>query len=419
MTRTHPRAWIGALIGALTLGLLGMAPTVATAETGAQTYCANYGDTTAVTLCEIQYNAGYAARSRLPPPATGFDPTADQQAWDAATAMGTPASYAAYVSGWQQGVTWIDNRIASMNNQINALCPVLPDPSWIPGCIANAKWWLGVYTDARPTAVANAQVANNRAAEIYATFTPRSDGVDAAFKPPNVTVADGSNGIVDGKAQVTISVDGSRFTWREGVGGFTVFATPPQPTPTPTPTPAPAAKAFAKAFAPTISGTVKVGKVLTAKVLTWSPKASFSYQWLRNGTAITGATTSKYTLSGADYKARISVKLTGTRSGYTATSKVSKATKSVKIATMSRGKVKITGTTKVGNVLTAKTYSKWSSGVAFTYQWYRGKTRIPGATTKTYTLTVADHSKKIKVKVTASKTGYLKRSVTSKAAKIS
>jgi hypothetical protein len=182
----------------------------------------------------------------------------------------------------------------------------------------------------------------------------------------------------------------------------------------------PSAKPFKTAL-PKISGAAKVGKTLKAasNAKKWSPRpSSVAYQWMRDGAAISGATKYSYKLVAADYRAKITVKVTGSKSGYTSATRTSKATKAVKAGTMSKGKVKIVGSRKVGNTLTAQTW-KWSSGTTFGYQWYRGKARILGATTKTYTLAVADHSKKIKVKVTAIKTGYLKRSVTSKAAKIS
>ena len=54
------------------------------------------------------------------------------------------------------------------------------------------------------------------------------------------------------------------------------------------------------------------------------------------------------------------------------------------------GTVSITGVTKYGNVLTADisglTYTPTTTSDVPTYQWYRGNTVIPGATSSTYTL---------------------------------
>ncbi|CAM3485539.1 carboxypeptidase regulatory-like domain-containing protein [Nocardioides dubius] len=81
---------------------------------------------------------------------------------------------------------------------------------------------------------------------------------------------------------------------------------------------------------PKITGTAKVGKVLTAKPGTWSPKPSFSYQWLRNGKAIKGAKKAKYKLAKKDRGKRISVKVTGKKANYATVTKTSKRTAKVK-----------------------------------------------------------------------------------------
>lgn len=180
-----------------------------------------------------------------------------------------------------------------------------------------------------------------------------------------------------------------------------------------TPTP-PALTSFSKTRAPTISGTAKVGKTLKVHVKAWSPKTtSRTYQWYRSGVLIEGATHSSYKLVGLDYKKKITVKVTGTRSGYTPTSRTSKATKSVKVATQPRGRVRVVGTLKVGQTVSAKT-SRWSSTAVLHYQWYRSGHKIVGATDKTYMLTALDKGKKLKVKVTATKLGYKTTSRTSK-----
>ena len=54
-----------------------------------------------------------------------------------------------------------------------------------------------------------------------------------------------------------------------------------------------------------------------------------SYQWLRDGAAIKGATSSTYTLVKADKGARLTVKVKGSKSGFTSVSKTSKETAKV------------------------------------------------------------------------------------------
>lgn len=68
------------------------------------------------------------------------------------------------------------------------------------------------------------------------------------------------------------------------------------------------------AVTPTISGTAQVGKTLTANAGSWEPSpVTLSYQWLRDGVAISSATTSTYTLVNVDIGTKISVKVTGSK----------------------------------------------------------------------------------------------------------
>ena len=164
---------------------------------------------------------------------------------------------------------------------------------------------------------------------------------------------------------------------------------------------------------PTISGTARVGSTLTAKAGTWSPSpVKLSYRWYRSGASISGATKSTYTLTSADRGKKITVKVTGSKSGYVSVAKTSAATKTVASGTLKTSTPKISGTVKVGKKLTAKR-GTWTSGVTFSYQWYRSGSKIKGATKSTYKLTSASKGKKITVKVTGSKSGYTKVTKTS------
>ena len=79
---------------------------------------------------------------------------------------------------------------------------------------------------------------------------------------------------------------------------------------------------------PKITGTVKVGKKLTAKPGTWKPSGvKLSYQWLRNGKPIKGATKAKYKLTKKDRKKKVSVQVTATAPGQAPAVATSKAKK--------------------------------------------------------------------------------------------
>ena len=158
----------------------------------------------------------------------------------------------------------------------------------------------------------------------------------------------------------------------------------------------------------TVSGTTKVGSLLTAHAGTWGPGAvTLAHQWYRTGVLISGATAATYTLAGADAGKTMSVTVTGSRLGYASASKTSSATAAVAAGTLSTVTPTITGTKKVGYTLTANPGTWGPATVTLKYQWYRSGVLITGATANTYKLAAADLAKTMTVKVTGSKTGYI------------
>ncbi|WP_324786598.1 hypothetical protein [Streptomyces sp. H51] len=79
--------------------------------------------------------------------------------------------------------------------------------------------------------------------------------------------------------------------------------------------------------APTVSGTAKVGSILTAKNGSWSVKpTACTYQWYRGSTAISHATAATYKLTSADKGHKIKVRVKGTRTSFTSGTAYSAAT---------------------------------------------------------------------------------------------
>jgi len=82
---------------------------------------------------------------------------------------------------------------------------------------------------------------------------------------------------------------------------------------------------------PVISGKAKVGKTLKAKPGTWGPApVTVRYQWYANGKKISKATKSSYKIAKKYKGKKITVAVTGVKSGYTTVIKKSKATAKVK-----------------------------------------------------------------------------------------
>ena len=173
------------------------------------------------------------------------------------------------------------------------------------------------------------------------------------------------------------------------------------------------AKGTLTSVAPTISGTVKVGSTLTVSRGKWTSGTTFKYQWYASGKAIKGATSTTFVLTADQLGEPITVKVTGSKDGYTTVSKTSAKTSVVAKGALTTATPTISGTAKVGSALTAKP-GKWTAGTKFTYQWLADGKAIKGATKKTYTLTATEKGKVIAVKVTGTKTGYTTSSKTSK-----
>jgi hypothetical protein len=176
---------------------------------------------------------------------------------------------------------------------------------------------------------------------------------------------------------------------------------------------------FSVAPTPTISGTLKVGSTLTAAAGTWTPAPStLTYQWRRNGVAISGATARTYKLVTADAATTVTVTVTAKRSGYTTASRTSATKKIAGFSFTAAPTPTISGTARVGYTLTA-TAGTWSPRPAsLAYQWKRNGLAIPGATGAQYKLVRADAGTSITVTTTAKKTGYNATSRTSSSKRV-
>ena len=168
---------------------------------------------------------------------------------------------------------------------------------------------------------------------------------------------------------------------------------------------------------PSIAGTPKVGSRLTAQSGIWAPTgATFDYQWLANGVAISGARATTYALTPRDLGSRISVKVSATKVGFTSGTARSAAT-----AVVARGVIvssrlpAIRGTARVGKTLTVSKGTWAPAGVVLKYKWYAGTKAITGGSKAKLKLTRATKGKKIFVKVTAAKPGYSTLTVRTKA----
>jgi hypothetical protein len=159
------------------------------------------------------------------------------------------------------------------------------------------------------------------------------------------------------------------------------------------------------AATPTITGQVAVGSTVSAEPGTWTPTADFSYQWLADGTAISGATAKTFTIPASLASKSVSVQVTGAASGYTSLTKTSAGYRVAKASFAKQAKPVIKGKAVRNKRLSVKV-GTWSPTPAISYRWYANGKAIKGATSGSLKLTKSLVGKRITVKVTATKAGY-------------
>ncbi|WP_228511832.1 sialate O-acetylesterase [Clavibacter sp. VKM Ac-2872] len=203
-----------------------------------------------------------------------------------------------------------------------------------------------------------------------------------------------------------------------------VVATPVTPPP-----PAPAIP-FEATTAPVIQGSPVAGSPLRVETPAWTPEATaYSYAWARDGVTVLGATDATYTVRRTDAGSRITVTVTGTRSGYKATSRTSDPTAAAVDALdvppaepapspddqpfTDAPTPTITGDASVGSTLTAETPAWTPEATTLIYVWQRNGVVVPGRTASTYVPAPRDAGSQITVTVTGRADGYAPTSRTS------
>lgn len=162
---------------------------------------------------------------------------------------------------------------------------------------------------------------------------------------------------------------------------------------------------FVASPTPTLSGSGAVGTQLEAVAGAWAPSADVSYLWFRNGSAISNATASIYTVTAADAGQALRVRVRASKPGYATLERYSKETLGRDGAFSVTPTPGTTGAVRVGNRVSALP-GTWIPAAALGYQWYRNGSAIPGATSSSYVPTSADRGGKLKVRVTGSTVGY-------------
>ena len=179
-----------------------------------------------------------------------------------------------------------------------------------------------------------------------------------------------------------------------------------------TPIVATSEEAPALVTSPVVTGTTRVGQVLSTSTGTWTgaPTPTYTYAWERCAAStcsyVSGATSSTYTLTDADYGDTLRSVVTAQNSKGTSSGDSLESGTIAGLGPSDTGAPTISGTAVVGSTLTATTGTwggyptptyayQWESCVAFTCS------TISGATSSTYVLGGSDYGKEVIVAVTA------------------
>ena len=157
---------------------------------------------------------------------------------------------------------------------------------------------------------------------------------------------------------------------------------------------------------PTISGTKRVGSVLTASTGSWKPApSSYAYQWFSGGKAVSGATDQTFTPRASDLAGKVTVKVTARRASFPAAAATSSAV-TVAAGRFTTSVPTVTGSPTVDSTLTAARASWSPVAKRTTYQWFADGQAIDGATGKTLTLAPDQVDQTITVAIEGTRPGY-------------
>ena len=162
---------------------------------------------------------------------------------------------------------------------------------------------------------------------------------------------------------------------------------------------------------PLIVGSGEVGTSLTVNPGTWDSGVQLSYQWLKSGVPVPNANSSEYLVAPSDLGSRISVSVSGVKSGFASVDRVSAAVSVTEAAMVLSPKPLIMGRGVdrgygvVGTSLSVNP-GTWDSGVQLFYQWLKNGTPIVGEVGSEYLVAPSDLGSMISITVYGVRSGF-------------
>jgi hypothetical protein len=171
---------------------------------------------------------------------------------------------------------------------------------------------------------------------------------------------------------------------------------------------------FSMSARPEFSGISKVGSRLQASSGDFSPAGYVSYQWLRDGNQIDGATSDSYVLTASDYQHSVAVEVTVGLAGFETRTETSDSALVGRGAFAQTPSLSVEGSASIGSTVDAKV-SNLAEGTSVSYQWLLDGQVINSATESTYLVSANDFNHTISFKAVVAKSGYESIELTSPA----
>jgi len=155
---------------------------------------------------------------------------------------------------------------------------------------------------------------------------------------------------------------------------------------------------------PVITGTATEGQTLSVNDGTWTGTTpiTFTRQWQRNTSNISGQTGTTYVLAPADIGNTVRCVVTATNVVSSASVNTANTATVVGAAPSNSVAPTISGTAVLGNSLSVSSNGTWvgTATITFSYQWQRNTSNISGATSSTYEIVSADVGNTVRCVVT-------------------
>ncbi|MBU2695265.1 hypothetical protein [Pimelobacter sp. 30-1] len=172
---------------------------------------------------------------------------------------------------------------------------------------------------------------------------------------------------------------------------------------------------LASSAEPTITGTVQVGKTVTAEPGTWTPAAEgHTYRWFRSGATDPIGTGKDLVVPAAAAGETLTVEVTASAAGYADSAAVSEPTAAVAKGQLANtAKPTVTGTVAVGGTVQPNDGTWSQTPDSYTYKWFLSGASAPISTDRQLVIPSGAAGKTLRVEVTATKAGYTDASASS------